>query len=495
MSDSYTFGKSLSNHSSEKEDHIFLNKDLQYIVDSNSRNYTRNEVTFDSVTLSNNGRFTDYSEAFLSIPVVIQLERTVGGGATPLSTAQALDQIRMKNNLALIDSVSVTYNNQTVVQESSEIASHLCFKQHTTMSLDDQVKSDVFGHVKDSHAWSYSDSAGLMNSDSASASADRLKRPWETEINGDVMPFEKIKKSGADCYEAGGANNHIFYYDCRIMLKDLSSVFEKLPLVKGASIRISVRLNQGSVSVATDAQGVASVVPNLKGSAFPVMRLSLPVNETTDIISVAVAKLGAYEHQKKECRMYVPVYELAGSFESQYLSQSSKKVVYDDVYINHVRNIGQGAFSSMLTNSIARSKRLIVVPMLSRATNGGSLPTESPFCTAPATVSPNFCKMNVKVSGRNVYPANVEYKYEHFMNEIGMETAEKEGLLSLKDHQNVFGYFVVDLSRRHAEDDMTPLSLELFGSVESPLPLDFLCITEFEKDITVDVATGQLLSV
>ncbi len=495
MSDSYTFGKSLSNHSSEKEDHIFLNKDLQYIVDSNSRNYTRNEVTFDSVTLSNNGRFTDYSEAFLSIPVVIQLQRTVGGGATPLSTAQALDQIRMKNNLALIDSVSVTYNNQTVVQESSEIASHLCFKQHTTMSLDDQVKSDVFGHVKDSHAWSYSDSAGLMNSDSASASADRLKRPWETEINGDVMPFEKIKKSGADCYEAGGANNHIFYYDCRIMLKDLSSVFEKLPLVKGASIRISVRLNQGSVSVATDAQGVASVVPNLKGSAFPVMRLSLPVNETTDIISVAVAKLGAYEHQKKECRMYVPVYELAGSFESQYLSQSSKKIVYDDVYINHVRNIGQGAFSSMLTNSIARSKRLIVVPMLSRATNGGSLPTESPFSTAPATVSPNFCKMNVKVSGRNVYPANVEYKYEHFMNEIGMETGEKEGLISLKDYQNTFGYFVVDLSRRHAEDDMTPLSLELFGSIESPLPLDFLCITEFEKDITVDVATGQLLSV
>lgn len=495
MSDSYTFGKSLSNHSSEKEDHIFLNKDLQYIVDSNSRNYTRNEVTFDSVTLSNNGRFTDYSEAFLSIPLVIQMERTVGGGAVALSSAQALNQIRMKNNLALIDSISVTYNNQTVVQESSEIASHLCFKQHTTMSLDD--KSDVFGHIKDSHAWSYSDSAGLMNSASASASADRLKRPWETEINANVMPFEKIKKSGADCYELASANNHIFYYDCRIMLKDLSSVFEKLPLVKGASMRITVRLNQGSVSSATDAQGVTTVAPNLKGSAFPVMRLASPTNETTDVITVAVAKLGAYEHQKKECRMYVPVYELAGSFESQYLSQSSKKVVYDDVYINHVRSIGQGAFSSMLTNSIARSKRLIVVPMLSRATNGTSqiLPTESPFCSAPATVSPNFCKLNVKVSGRNVYPANVEYKYEHFMNEIGMETGEKEGLLSLKDYQNTFGYFVVDLSRRHAEDDMTPLSLELFGSVESPLPLDFLCIVEYEKNMSVDVVTGQLLSV
>ena len=363
------------------------------------------------------------------------------------------------------------------------------------MSLDDQVASDVYGHVKDSHAWSYSASAGLMNSTGASASADRTKNPWETQISADVMPFAKIKASGADCYE--GANDlHYFYYDCRIMLKDLSSVFEKMPLVKGSSIRLNVRLNQGSVSTVSLANGSKTVTPNLKGSAFPVMRLDPPSVDCTDVITVAVAKLDAYEHQKKECRLYVPVYELAPSFESQYLAVGSKKIVYDDVYINHVRNIGQGAFSSMLTNSISRSKRLIVVPMMSRATNGTSqiLPTESPFCSAPATCSPNFCKLNVKVSGRNVYPSNVEYKYEHFMNEVSLPTGEKQGLISLKDYQNTFGYFVVDLTRRHSEDNLVPISLELFGSVESSKPLDFLCIVEYEKDMTVDITTGQLLS-
>ena len=64
----------------------------------------------------------------------------------------------------------------------------------------------------------------------------------------------------------------------------------------------------------------------------------------------------------------------------------------------------------------------------------------------------------------------------------------------MKDYENVFGYFCVDLSRRHQEDDNTPLSLELFGSVESPKALDFLCIVEYEKDCQIDISTGQLVN-
>lgn len=511
MADSYTFGNSISNFSSEKEPHVFLEKDLQYITDSNSRNYSRNEVTFDTVTLSNNGRFVDYKEAFISIPVVIHLEST-----EVISDSDALECIRMKNNLALVDSVSVTYNNTTLVQETAEVASHLIFKQHTTMSKDDLTRADVFGHVKDSSSWTYESASGLMNSAESTASLARLESPWQTEHNADVLSLSNIQASGSDNCQHVSDKIHVFYYDCKIMLKDLSTVFEKMPLLKGANVRISLRLNQGSVTTVSVAAAAganaAPAVPhtktvssNLKGSAFPVMRLKPPVTAYTETITVSVGKHGdAYQHNKKECRLYVPVYQLATSFESQYMALGSKKIVYDDVYINHVRNVGKGAFSNLITNGLSRTKRLIVVPMLSREGNGTSkqLPTESPYCSAPATVSPQFCKMNVKVSGRNVYPSNVEYKYEHFMNELGgkfgqnggMERGASSSLISMKDYENVFGYFCVDLSRRHTEDDSTPLSLELFGSVESSKALDFLCIVEYEKDCQIDISTGQLVN-
>lgn len=484
---------------------MFLEKQQIYVVDSNSRNYSRNQIDFDTVSLSNNGRFVDYREGFIDIPVVIEY----GTGATDVSAAAALSRIRVKNNLSLIDSISITYNNTTMVQESPEIASSLIFKQHVSMSQDDVTRADVFGYTKDSGAYGYSGDQGLTTNALATASAERTESPFHTVVDAGVLSAANLMASGVNVHEIDNVDNnrfHYFYYNCRIMLKDLSTFFEKMPLVKGASMRMSLRLNQGSITYTSNAGGAVTVTnSDLKGSSFPVMRMDAIGNSKAEKITVSVAKTDdAHQHVRKECRLYVPVYTLAPQFESQYLSQGSKKIVYDDVYINHIRSIGQGSFSSLITNGLARTKRLIVVPLISRASNGtlGLLPTESPFCSAPVTVSPQYCRLNVKVSGRNVYPSNVEYKYEHFMNELngkfglnsGQERGSSSSLISMKDYESVYGYFCVDLSRRHEEDDMTPLSLELFGSVESGKPLDFLCICEYEKDCVIDIATGQMVS-
>lgn len=483
MADTVTFGSSMSDYSSQKEDHIFLEKHLQYITDNNNKSYSRNQIDFDTITLSNNGRWCDYRNGFLHIPCQITLESD-----KVTTTAGALPIIKMKNDLAILDSLSVTYNNNNMVQESSEFCSYPIFNQNTQFSADDVTRGDVYGFVKDSYNYGYNSGSGLVNNFSATASPSRTEIPWETSV-ANVLSVNNLQDAGSNYMEKVG-QNFVYHYNAKIMLKDLP-FFDKLPLLKGSNIRITLRLNQGSVNVVTDDQGVSAVTPNLKGSAFPVMRMDTPVTSEETITFSVVGS----------CRLYVPVYQLSPSFETQYLSLGTKKVVYTDVYINHIRGV-QNAFNSLITNGLSRTKRLIVVPMLAKTSNTSViLPTESPLCSAPVTVTPHYSQLNVKVSGRNIYPQNVQYKFEHFMNELngkygvngGIERGQSSSLISFKDFQTTYGYFVVDLTRRHEEDDSTPLSLELFGDVKSAV-LDFLCIVEYEKDCVIDVATGQLLS-
>ena len=69
---------------------------------------------------------------------------------------------------------------------------------------------------------------------------------------------------------ASGVNIYLkqhYFYDCIVPLKQLP-FFDKMPLVRGANIKMTFNLNQGKVEY-KDA-GTASL--NVKGSIFPALR-------------------------------------------------------------------------------------------------------------------------------------------------------------------------------------------------------------------------------
>ena len=67
----------MSSSSSDFADKPFLRKELIYVIDNNGSNdYSRNEVTFETVSISNNGKWSDYKDAFISIPMVVVASRT-----------------------------------------------------------------------------------------------------------------------------------------------------------------------------------------------------------------------------------------------------------------------------------------------------------------------------------------------------------------------------------------------------------------------------------
>jgi len=502
MADVFTYSESMASSSSAK--HIFLEKELSYITDSNSKNYSRNQVDFETVTLSNGGRWVDYKEAFISIPLVIKLTST-----KDITKEDALESVKIKNNLSLIDSCSISYNNTNVSQEVSEISSSRIFLQHVESGMDDMSKSDSYGYVKDSPSWDY-ELSGLTNNKLSTASAQRQISPWETTTPSSLQlkTETNISESGADYYQAGAdLKTHYFMYDCRIKLKDLSPFFAQMPLVKGANIKITLRLNQGSVQTVSVKSAVGppivaqnvTVTTSLKGSEFPVLRMmdSIANEDYTETLSVTVGKdSSGVSHNRGECRMYTPVYVLSPQYEASLLAQGSKTIVYEDVYINKLR-AAHSSFSHLITNGLSKTTRMLVVPNLARDATNVS-PPESPYYSAPC--SPHQTRCNLKISGKNLYPSLVQYSFEHYLNEItslglngGMQRGEASGMLSLKDFQSNHGYMYFDLARRHAEDDETPLSLEIFGAIDSPKPLDLLCCVFYEKEVTIDIATGQLI--
>jgi hypothetical protein len=476
-------------HSAEKP---FVNKEMIYVIDNNGGpNYSRNQVEFETVTLSNGGKWVDYKNGYISIPTVTILE----------SADADVDSVRFKNSfLNLIDSITVDYGNNNVVQQSANISPYLVFKQHMALSGDDLVLNDHTGYRKDTNdSWSYTATEGITNNLKATNKGfDKQALNVMTTPQKLVLSDANVRSAGMDYYKKTN-NEHVYYHDAIIRLKDLL-FFESMPIIKGSNIKITINLNQSSVTT-NRAGGIQDTDMNasLKGSVCPVMRLD-PKNGA-ETLSCQVVTNGAHVHEKKQCRLYVPTYELNDSFKNEYSMLNQQKVLYEDVFVKMYRN-NSGNFQHLLTNAQSRIQQLVIVPMLSKTSNGTRTkmsPQESIYSTEPSTCSPCLITdFNVKLSGTSIYRTNQVYKYETFINEVnvgGINANQQDGLcsgqISLKDYSNNYGYIVCDISRRVAGDENTPFSVEIQGNIKSGLDMDFLCYLTYSKDCTLDLVTGQ----
>jgi hypothetical protein len=490
----------------------FVKKELNYVVDNNggSNVYSRNQVEFDTTTMAGNDMWGDYRNGFISIPVVATVERSAG----ELSQLQARELLRFKSgNHTLIDSISIKYGNSPVIQEQAGVNAYLSFRQHSEWSLNEALLNSHTGYRKDSTNWSYDNAMGMINN--AYDLSDTTFIDHLGSNRGAVLSGTDVVGSGVNFNDLGGAITppaggnaakslvHVFYYDCIIRLKDLP-FFAKLDPVRFASIKINIKLNQ-SVSVLTYAASeLTGQQTGLKGySNFALRSDKHPVAAGTETISVNVVsgKVGndTFTHIKTECRLYVPYYALEASAKESYLALGSKKVLYEDVDMRVIKVEAGKQISGQITNSQSRVRRLIIVPMLAA---DGNVPAahESCLSTEPSTCSPCFIKnFNVVVGNQNHYAEDMEFKYMNYLSELngnyGINHNQVTGLtssmISQHDFNQNYGYIVVDLSRKYASDDNLPLNIRITGQNVSHKALNLHCFLEYNKDITIDIATGE----
>lgn len=241
-------------------------------------------------------------------------------------------------------------------------------------------------------------------------------------------------------------------------------------------------------------------------SLVPCGSSTLPVSDTNYYtVTMKLGKVDAQEHQRPQCILYVPSYRLNPTHEQLYAGPSVRirKIHYTELEYQTFTAEPNTNFNRELSSSCLRPKRLIMIPIINSMSNFGLNPISSPFASEPATSSPCIVSsFNCQISNVNLFPNDINYDYDHFLQELNGQTGVNANLvnglvssrINLVDFQNNYHYIVCDLSRRTTAQDMTAVSIRVRGSIQSPLTIDFHCFIEREKTIEIDIFTGALIN-
>jgi hypothetical protein len=309
----------------------------------------------------------------------------------------------------------------------------------------------------------------------------------------------------------------------QIYLKHLHSFFERVPLLKGVFMKMTLNLNQTTTSftLASNLFTVCAVSSPL-GGVNPVMIASATTSNGGDaslidgkyIASIAVGNKVLNTIQASMASignsplggsiiLNVPAYTFNPVFETSYLSSPVKKIVYTDIYQYQVVNqIGAGqSFNQLITNGIANIKSVLVLPFFQSSDNKDISPIQSPFDTAGGGTTSPLClltQFNVQVSGQNAIYNTQRYSYEQFFNQLygqnavngGMTDGLTSGLISQKDFEMCYNYYYVNVGRMLPVEESVPKSVSVLGQNMSGKKIDLFIFVEYGVEVSIDVLTG-----
>lgn len=371
--------------------------------------------------------------------------------------------------------------------------------------------------------------------------------PWSTLLT--EGNASQLAKSYFTAAGTGTSAYKAWYYTVTLRLKDLAEFFQQIPLVKSAYLRFIINCNVGSTQVTAGTQAVSATaaaplsdnqtpvaltltqttgLTNLAGGrTVPIMVASAApgqgcdgITETTRKLNIVwgIAKVNftlasgtqqTLTHTLNTTRLYAPLYQMTPAAESAFLSANkTKTVVYRDLFNYRVTGIkSNGDISQLLTNGIIDPAEIVIMPYLSPTQDnsvnfGGFSPYQSVFAASPPQTTPlaflqNF---NIQLAGVNVLMINETYAWQNFVDEAqgthcingNLVTGLTSGLLSEYDwYQSP--YYVVNLARRVASEDVIPKSVLMLGKNITNYTMDYLVFISATRSVTIDMSSGQLV--
>jgi hypothetical protein len=331
-----------------------------------------------------------------------------------------------------------------------------------------------------------------------------------------------------------------------IYLKHLHSFFERVPLLKGVFMKLTLNLNQSSVSFTT----TSAVAALPQATTFTACSVQSPLGGTSPImlasgvfsgnqanggacwgnqsaivslfvgnrclnstqISSSVTNLPQNSPMSGSILLNVPAYSFNPVFESSYLSSPVKKIIYTDVYQYQVLGVAAGAvYNNLITNGIANIKSVLVLPFYSAGTafsaggaitgNGGLIPFQSPFDPAGGGPTSPQCLMtqfNIQISGQNAIYNTERYEYEQFLNQFkgvnsingGQEDGLSSGLVGQSEFDSEYCYYYVNCGRMLPVEEAVPKSVNILGTNTSAKNIDMYIFVEYGVEVNVDILTG-----
>jgi hypothetical protein len=296
--DNLVFEESISSEMSQSE---FVDKQWLYINDNNNGSYS-SQIILDTTPLSNAGGYINWSEAFISIPLVLQLESAAIASAT--TTADFV--LGMKNGyFQILHSLTCDFNNGNIIQQVPFLNVFSSFKCLTSWSdgdvkdwgsvcgfAPDSSRSWIYNSIAgDATVWSAGAGTGLCNNRLApvvpistpATTAAATNQSYSSSVaslnaadyrgyanDGLLKRIQylnySISANGAGTFNNGQvnilggqnmatqtfmtyvktdvANTRAIIFDAIVRLKDVADFFQKCPLLKGATMRIALNTNQ-----------------------------------------------------------------------------------------------------------------------------------------------------------------------------------------------------------------------------------------------------------
>ena len=260
-----------------KSEFIFDNVQHVYIPDQNSGSYPNAQVLFDLASLSNSGKYIDFQNSYLTVPLVMNLNM-------PSSTGdkENVFALSLKNGFhQLINSMSVEITNCQVVNLTNFSNLDINYRLLSTSSREDELNflPSINFHKDTAESIYYTDSAGTgvgesnnvikqtafdsssgWGSKGWNSNAGRLQRQMNTSFDPNDSPFgnngtklvnESACKTVGKNYCVKGTVDTTHYIIATIPLKIIHDLFKKLPLTKGMYMRLILNLNTQCQSAVT----------------------------------------------------------------------------------------------------------------------------------------------------------------------------------------------------------------------------------------------------
>lgn len=159
--DNLVFEESINAEIDQSE---FISKKWIYVNDSNSQNYT-SQVVIDSTPLANAGGYINWSEGFIVMPLIVELQSAIAGSLVANASTGDHAWAFKAGFWNMINSMTLEFNNQNVVQQTPFLNVFRSFKAHTSFSLDDVLnEGSTIGYSPDTAgSWSFAPTSANTN--------------------------------------------------------------------------------------------------------------------------------------------------------------------------------------------------------------------------------------------------------------------------------------------------------------------------------------------
>jgi hypothetical protein len=471
--DETTFQHSLDPQQTEFE---FSNRQFAWLPDSNNSSYANGQIVFDCASLANSGKFIDWSQSYLTIPLVLDVNLS----AATTASVENVFAASLKNGYhQLINSLSVEITNNSVVNLCNFSNIKINYDLLSTCSREDELNflpslnfvkdtAESLIYRKDATSAGYGETNNIIaqtvfnptsgwGKTAFTQNQGRLQRMVNTSFDPSTTlnaltsnyTSQTATTLAVKNYATQNTTDMVYYILATIPLKVIHDIFKKLPLTKGMYARIIVNTNSNcSATLASNAAGTVFVnhTSSTQNGVLPFMISPVSAagtggtgfavsaaGATTITATMAIAKVSTFSHAITQARIYACLYEMSPIYEEKYFQMvPTKKILYNDILQFFSQGISPGGqVNQILTNGISRPRALLGVPFLSAQTNGtndirtntftaGTNITgtsvfstmSSAFTSSPATCCPYHTCSNFNVLVSGVALYQSNYQYK-----------------------------------------------------------------------------------